>query len=421
MLNFIKVITAPLLSLLILMIAVGLFSSFVPVRLDLYGQSTFVIGLITAGYFSGLVLGSLQAEKYIARIGHIRTFSGSASLMASLTILMGLTFSPLLWFVLRFFIGFFTAGLFIVVQSWLLMLAGREKKGSILSYYMIVYYAGQAGGQFLLGVSPPLTLIPFSVAALLMSASVVPVSWTRNKSPTIEHRSSLSFFKLYRISPTGIFSSFGSGLIMGAFFGFAPVFSSRIGMDLPQLASFMGLTIIGGFVLQWPIGRLSDHFDRRKILMAVSFITAVLSLLIAVSSLMAMKAVLILSVLFGGFSFTLYPLSISYTNDYLGSQDLVAATGGLLLAYGIGSIVGPLLAPFSMQVFGSMGLYVYMSAIAFALGAMGFFRQKKKGPFPLKQQIEFISLPTTPKIAGLDPRIEEKEESRNLEKVETTP
>lgn len=422
MIKLLKSITAPLLSLAIVMVAVGLYSTFVPLRLTLDGHSAFITGGVTAAYFAGLVVGSLRTEVIIARIGHIRAFAALASLSSAIAIIMGMVIRPYLWICLRFFMGAFTAGLFIIIESWLLMVGGREKKGTILAYYMIAFYAAQAGGQFLLNIAPPMSFIPFSLATLFISLSVVPVCLTRHKSPTIEEPSLLSPFQLFRISAFGILSAFGSGLIMGAFFGLAPVFAHEVGMLTSQVATYMGMTIIGGFILQWPLGKLSDMINRRSVLIAVSFITSILAFLIAIASYVSTDFLVVLAVLFGGFSFTMYPLSISYTNDYLDPKDLVAATGGLLVAYGVGCVIGPLIAPVAMQWFGPAGLYLYFGLAAAVIGGFGFYRRGRKARIPLREQVEYRPIPrTTPKISELDPRADEENQKAEEESSEEQP
>lgn len=132
MFKLLRSISSPLLSLTIVMIAVGLFSTFVPLRLTLSGQSAFVTGIITAAYFAGLVLGSVKTERFISQVGLIRTFSAFAGLTGAIAITMGLFVNPFLWIACRFCMGFFTAGLWIVIESWLLMVAGKENKGTVL-------------------------------------------------------------------------------------------------------------------------------------------------------------------------------------------------------------------------------------------------------------------------------------------------
>lgn len=412
MFKFLKSITSPLLSLAIVMVAVGLFSTFVPLRLTLDGYSPFIIGSATSAYFAGLVIGSVRTEKFIASVGHIRTFAAFASITCAISIIMGMKVDAALWISMRFLMGFFTSGLFIVIESWLLMVGGKDKKGTILSFYMIAFYAAQSGGQFLLNVASPESHIPFSLASLFIALSVVPVALTKHKSPSLDKPSLLSPLKLFKISAYGITSAFSSGLIMGAFFGLAPVFAHSVGMGTSEVARYMGYTILGGFILQWPIGRLSDILNRRSVISGVSFITAILGMLIALASHISVDILYILSIIFGGLSFTMYPLSISYTNDFLDPKDLIAATGGLLLSYGVGCVIGPMLAPVVMSVLGPAGLYIYFSFIAMLVGLMGIMKVSRKKE-PPHSHMAYRSIPrTTPKISELDPRAED--ESKKL-------
>lgn len=408
MFKTLKNISSPLLSLAIVMVAVGLFSTYIPLRLTLNGESPYIVGGVTAAYFAGLVIGSVKAERFIAQVGLIRTYAAFASLMTVISIGIGLVIHPLMWIFGRFLMGFFTAGLYIVIESWMLMVAGKDQKGTILAYYMIAFYAAQAGGQFLLGVIPAVSLVPFNITALVIALSVVPVALTKQGSPTIPGRSLLSPLKLLKISPFGILSAFGSGLIMGAFFGLAPVFAYKVGMTSSDVATYMGMTIIGGFILQWPIGRLSDKISRRFVLVAVSFVTSALAILIALASLVSTEILFILSLIFGGFAFTMYPMSISYTNDYLDPKDLVASTGGLLVAYGMGCVFGPLIAPSIMEVIGPFGLYFYFAFIASTIAVFGVVRRNERKPLAVSEQSSFVSVPrTTPVIAEMNPRFED--------------
>lgn len=395
MIQLLKQGLAPLLSLLILMFGAGLISTFLPIRVHLEGFSTIVAGYVTSAYFAGFMIGCLRIEKFISRVGHIRAFATCASLVSVMIMLQALIISPVAWTILRLFSGIFMAGLFIIIESWLLKMGGEHRRGTVLSLYMIAFYGGQCGGQFFLNFSDLRTLAPFCITALLASFSVVPVSMTRAKSPPVEEPSLLSPISLYRVSPFGVCAAVLSGMMMGSFFGLAPIFCQDIGLTVSEIAKFMGLTILGGFILQWPIGQLSDRISRRFVLIIVSFITCFLALLIVAFAYISIPLLYILAVLFGGFSFTIYPLSISYTNDYLNTKDLVASTGGMLLAYGFGSVLGPLLAPYFMQGFGALGLFAYAALVAFVIGSFGLWRNKKRAPIPLKMQKLFKPLPRT--------------------------
>lgn len=172
------------------------------------------------------------------------------------------------------------AGLFITIESWLLVKSEKGTRGQVLSLYMISFYAAQALGQFLLSAGDLKGIVPFILAALLSSLSVVPLAMTRTATPHFEEPSALNFFQLYRISPVGIFGCFCSGLIMGAIYGLLPLYISQIQPETETIALLMGATIFGGMLLQYPVGKLSDALDRRKVILGVVALVLALSILI---------------------------------------------------------------------------------------------------------------------------------------------
>ena len=103
----------------------------------------------------------------------------------------------------------------------------------------------------------------------------------------------------------------------------------------------MSVVIGGGVALQWPLGRLSDRFDRRRVIVSVFAAAAVCCLGIAMIG-KGGAMLLFLGALFGGFSFALYPLCVAHTNDHLDPEHRVAATGGMVLLYSLGAALGPI-------------------------------------------------------------------------------
>lgn len=397
-------VISPLFSLIILTVGNGFFLTYVTVRLHLDGTSSLMIGAISAAYYAGLVIGSFRIEPFIIRVGHIRAYATFASLVATTILLQSLYINPWWWLILRLLSGYCMAGLFITIESWLLVKSNQRTRGQVLSLYMISFYAAQALGQFLLHLSDLKSFIPFIMAALLSSLSVVPLAMTHTTTPHFEEPSALSFFQLYRISPVGVFGCLCSGLILGSTYGLLPLYISQT-LSVHNVAVLMGATIFGGMLLQYPVGKVSDALDRLKVILIVVGLVLVLSILITTPLSHKVYTLLILLFLFGGLTFTLYPLSITYALDFLHSKDTVAATQGLLLAYSIGATIGPLLAPALMHTAGARGLFIYFIVISGILALLIFWRSLTSPGIPKDKQQEFISLPrTTPVGAELTPR-----------------
>ena len=377
----------------------GFLATLLSVRLEQAGAKAPLIGLVGAAYFAGLTIGSLRVAPVIARVGHIRAFSAFLSIFSASMLAYGIYRHPALWTVLRFIDGFMVAGMFICLESWLNDRAEAENRGSILASYMIALYAGQGVGQYLLNISSSKPSLPFMLAAILLSLALVPIALTRMAQPRIDDLAHLPIKHLYRISPLGIAGASMTGVMLGAFYALGAVYTGRLGMDLSSTALFMSFIILGGVAFQWPLGWLSDRIDRRKVIV-VSF-GAVACICIAMAaigdSILYMMA---LGTMFGGASFALYPLCVAHTNDRLHSDERVGASGGLVLAYSAGAVIGPLIASGAMMMLGAAGLFLFIGACAAMLTLFGIWRQLAVEPVPAQEQQAFQSLPRTTPMAG---------------------
>ena len=407
---------APILSLVILVMGNALFVTYASVRLKLDGYSVETIGYIAGGYFAGLMIGCFYCSRLIEKIGHIRAYAVLAALLSVLAMLQAIFLEIWMWAIVRFLGGIFIAGLFIAIESWLLAKSTIDTKGKVLSLYMIAFYASQGAGQLLLNVSDPMSMIPFAIVVILSAVSIVPVSMTKMAAPIIQEKSYLNVIQLLKKCPLGVFACILSGLVLGAIYGLIPIYAKDIGMTIHHIAYAVSITIAGGFVLQWPLGQLSDVIDRRKVLSVTGFGTAALAIILALVPTNNEILVFVLLGLVGGFSFTIYPLGISHASDTVDSKDLIAATAGLALAYSFGAIIGPIFASYSMRFFGPQGLFIYIALIGFILGILSFIRVLQVPPVPKEEKLGYRNMPrTTPLTGELDPRSEEKEEKKEEE------
>lgn len=390
-------------AIFMLMAGGGVLSTLTSVRLEQGGSQAFTIGVVGAAYFGGLVVGSLRAPAMIRRIGHIRGFAAFVSLLSASMLVYAVHQGALLWAVLRFTDGVCVAGVFVCLESWLNERAEQDARGSILAGYMISLYAGQAVGQYLLGLGAARPALPFLVGSILVSLAAIPVLLTRIAAPIPLEAPPLSIRRLYAVSPLGVVGAAVTGVVLGAFYTLGAVYARRLGLGLASTATFMSLVILGGVALQWPLGRLSDLIDRRRVI--VLGFGGVLAASLALAFVAASGWTLLLAGgLFGGFSFALYPLCVAHTNDHLTPEQRVVASGGLVLLYSIGAAAGPLAGSAAMMIAGPGGLFVLAASAAAGALVFALWRQLKALPVPLDQQQRYLLLPrTTPAVAALDP------------------
>ncbi len=372
----IRSLAAPFLSLILLILASGLCSTFISIRLEMEGYHPEVIGSVTAALYAGIFVGSIWMDRWISKMGHIRSFIVFAFFITLLTLIQSLWVDPYFWMALRFLGGICTAGIFIVIESWLLMRATPALRGAILSIYLAIFYAALSLGQLLINLSDPMTAKPFYIIALLSALSMLPMIATTSPQPKIEPGIRLTSTELFKISPFGLIGVIVSGIVLAAVYGLVPVYAKEIGMTIPEIGNLMALLIFGGLSFQWPLGRLADRGNRKGVLIATSILTALICCAIALSGHLSPLLLFILIFLFGGFSFTIYPLSMAHACEKIEDHQIVSATGGFVLSYGVGAIVGPIMAPIAMNFLGSNGLFYFLALIVSILVLVGCKKQR---------------------------------------------
>jgi len=402
MLAMIQSVRSLLIAIFVLMAGSGFLSTLVGLRLERAGSGTMVIGLVATAYFGGLVLGALRAGGVVRRVGHIRAFAAFVALFSASTLIYALVQQPLLWGALRFIDGVCVAGVFICVESWLGDRSEPETRGTILALYMVALYAGQALGQLLLNVGRGDPAVPFVVGSILISLAIIPVCLTRSTAPVLGEAATLPLRRLFDASPLGVAGAGITGLVLGAFYGLAAIYARRLGLDLGATATFMMTVILGGVALQWPLGWLSDRYDRRHVI--IGCFAATLAVSAALAMLPGGVLLLGLGAAFGGLSFALYPLCVAHVNDRLLPSERVTASSQLVLLYSVGAALGPLGAATAMTLAGTAGLFLFIALCTALMLGFGLLRLAASAPVPASDQQDFQILPrTTPTAALLDP------------------
>ncbi|WP_374652713.1 MFS transporter [Dongia sp.] len=391
----------------LLVLGNGLIGILLPVRMDIENVSPDISGLVMSSFYLGFMLGSVLGQGIIHRVGHIRAFAAFAALATATSLVHALAFNVILWGMMRGLTGFCLAALYATIESWLNVKSSNDARGQVLSIYLVTTSLAYLIGQLLINALEIEGLGLFCLGALLMSLSLVPVVLTRVAGPELANVRRLGLGVLYRASPLGVVATWGAGMLSGAFYALGAIYAGSLDLSVFQISLFMGVPIFGGFVLQWPIGRLSDRYDRRTVLLGVLSMCVVSSIVLSFFSLggAALTPLLVAVVFLGGALATIYPLAVAQAYDYVDRADMVSASGGLLLVWAIGGTVGPLIASFFMGRFGPSALFVYLAVVASAIAAFTLYRMLARQARPSAEQTSFVSMQTTSAIANaLDPR-----------------
>jgi len=408
---------ALLLGLALLMLGNGLQGTLLGLRASLEGFPTTTTGLVMTGYFAGYVLGSVVVPRMIQHVGHVRVFAALASAASVAVLLHSLFVLPVPWFAMRVVTGFCFAGLYLVTESWLNDIATNENRGQLLSVYMAVVMGSMGLGQLLLNAGDPTRHELFVLVSVLVSVALVPMLLSAGRAPEFSAPESISLRALFAASPLGIVGSFSTGLAQGSFFGMGAVFADEVGFETSQVAWFMTAFGIGGMALQWPIGRLSDAMDRRKVIVVTTALSAGAALGAAAALEHSAAALIAVTALYGCISVPLYSLFIAHTNDHLEARHRVAASGGLVMVGGLGAVLGPVLCGSLMSVLGSMAFLLFLAANHALVTGYGLWRMARRESVPREAQEHYPPLAprTTPLAAGIASAEGSREEDEGWE------
>jgi MFS family permease len=373
---------ALLLGVTILALGNGLHGSLVGIRAAAENFDTTTTGFIMSGYSLGLILSAYLTPRLVTYVGHIRVFAAFASIVSTVVLLIPLWIDPLFWFSMRFIAGVCTSGLYIVAESWLNEAASNKTRGKLLSIYMTLTFAAMGCGQFLLNITDESGFARFIAVSALVSLALVPISLLRSEPPNIESVRGVSVVDIYRASPLAAVAVFANGLGQSAFFSMGAVFGITLGLSLPYISLMMALPPVGVILSQYPIGVLSDRYDRRSVLTVLSFLAAALAAAAVPAAQLSPFLLIGIVTAFGLVALPIYSLVVAYANDHLSKDQMLGASSKLILLYGIGAILGPLLAGEFMRQIGSGGFMAYMVLIYGGTGAFALFRTMKRPAVP---------------------------------------
>ena len=401
----------PILSLLrgtaFLLAASGLHGLLLPLRGQAEGFSTAALGLMGTAWASGFVTGCYFAPRIVRRAGHVRAFGTFAASGAIVALLTGLVINEYAWIVLRAFTGFTMAGAFMIIESWLNEKATNENRGTVFGLYMMVTYASIMGGQMIVAGGDVHSASLFMITGIFFCLSLIPTAVSTQSTPKPLQDVKLDLKGLYVNSPVSAVGCLLIGVANGAWGTLGAVYGARIGIPTAAIALMMSLVVIAGAAMQLPAGRISDRTDRRYVLAGAGFCAALFALVIFIFRPQSATLVLVFAACYGGFAYTLYSIAVAHANDHADPEDFVKVSGGLLMLYGFGTMIGPLLGAALMGL-RPEGLFLATALAHLGLAAYTLLRIRVRAPVPIEHREAFKTQPAeralTPEAVRLDPR-----------------
>jgi len=407
--------TATLLSLFalflsgfVIMLGNGLINILLPTRLNFESVSTDNIGLIMSMFSVGLLLGGIYTRRLIIRVGHIRVYASCAAMAAISILTCYLWLNEWLWALMRILMGFCIAAINVVADGWLSERATSETRARILATNQIVLLSAMFLGSFMINLASIDQATLYILAGVLLCGGVIPIAMSSASAPDIEDAPAMPLAELVKASPVGVISVLVCGMLLSSLLSMLAVYAQAKSFTGVHLSLLVGAAIIGGVILQYPIGYLADRFERRKVMLYITLIAMFGTLAIPlVIDRELFIIVLLLVSLSSGIISSLYPLGIAETFDRLQHNEMGLAIGAMIIIYASGGIIGPYAMGLVMEHIGVNYFFTAMAGIQLMFALFILYRSRVRRSIPTDQQESFVAQGAAGWVSTeLDPRIE---------------
>ena len=403
-----------MLGVLLLMVGNGLQGTLIGVRGSIENIDPSWMGYIMSAYFVGFLGGSRITPTLLRRVGHIRVFAAYGSLVSAAFILYATFVDPLFWLLMRIVVGFCFSGLYVVAESWINDMSSNENRGKALSLYILVQMTGIVSGQLLLNLADPAGYGLFVLISVLVSISFAPILLSVTPAPVFTSSKRMSLRELMKASPLGCVGMFLLGGIFSAFFGMASIYGTEKGLTVKEISWFLSSIYLGGMLMQYPVGWISDRMDRRTLIVGMTALAGICALLgTTVGN--SIGALVIIAFFLGATTNPLYALLLAYTNDHLDPEQMPSASGGLIFINGFGAMGGPVVVGYLIDSLGPNGFFIFIAGLCAMIASYSVFRMTRREAIAVEDTNTYVPVtasatPVAVEIAT-EIAIEESEQS----------
>lgn len=391
---------------LLMLLGSGLLTTYISLRLSAVHVSGAMIGAIIAANYIGLVIGGKVGHILIARVGHIRAYVSCSGIITAAVLGHGLTDIIPVWVVLRLIIGLCMMVQYMVLESWLNDQAEASQRGVVFGFYMVASYLGMALGQVVLMLNSDLGVSTLIVIALCFALCLVPIALTTRTN--VGHMSpapmELKFF--IGAIPKVLAITLLIGMVVGSFYGLAPIYTSQQSLSTQQTGLFMALAIFAGLLAQFPLSWLSDRYNRNMLMRINAILLAVAALPLALLTHISFPLLLGIGFIVSLMQFTLYPLVVALANDMIEPERRVSLSACLLMAFGVGACIGPLAVGALIEPLGGNILYAFFAICGGGIVALSRTSKKEEETqMAVDAPVPHIAMPDSLSSSPLSPAL----------------
>lgn len=361
------------LGMLMLMVANGLLVTLLTIRGNTLGFSEFAISIMQSCYPLGALAGTIATPRLIEKVGHIRVFSALASMVSAAAVMHLLTSDPVSWSLMRLLAGFCFPGLYVITESWLNAKTENRIRAQVLSIYFIIQTAGPAIGTAMVGLPDPSGYMLFGVTSVLFSVAIVPLLLSGNRAPEYAMPDRMPVSRLFHVSPMSVLGIVIMGGGVAGWFIALPLYALQNGYSEAQASGALVVAMIAAALVQYPVGWISDNTDRRYVVIAMSAISVVAALWIAIDT--APSLIVPGFAIIGAATLPVYSILSAHANDQLKPAQVVPASGTMAFLLQLGQFMGMFIAPNLIRLADGRGLQMMLAAVGVTVALIAIVRR----------------------------------------------
>lgn len=356
------------------------------------------IGLLGSAHFIGFFIGCWWAPRLMGQVGHSRAFAaltaaGTIGILAHMLVI-----HPLAWAVLRMASGLAVAGCYTIIEAWLQAKLTNDTRGRAMGVYRVVDIVGSLGAQLLIAVLTPASYVSYNLLALLCCAALFPLVLTRSEAPPVGAAPRLRPGLAWNRSPLAAAGVVVSGITGAAFRMVGPLYALSVGLRAEVIALFLAAYVLGGALVQIPVGWLADKYDRRAVLIWLSVASVLACIATVASADQGVVAIFLAAAFFGMTTFPIYSISAAHAHDFTDPSEAVELSAALMFLYAVGAIASPFIASLLIERQGPAAMFVFISLSHIVLVVFGLFRMRMR-PAP-QDRTRYTYVPRTSFLIG---------------------
>lgn len=344
----------------------GLLMSLLAIILEKDGVPSSLNSMNALWLYIGMLIVTPFLEKPVRRFGYKPVIVVGMGIVAISTILFPVWDAFIFWMALRFLIGVGDSLIHFATQTWIVSTAKEHERGKKISFYGFSYGIGFAVGPLGINLLEINLWAPFVALMIFYFVVFIFVQRLSNELPVQGERvkqsgTALRYRQVLMLSWFAFLPAMLYGYLESSLNNNFPVYALQAGISQQWISILLPSFLIGGLVMQMPLGILSDRVGRKRVLISV-IVFGGLGFALVPMMMNHVWGLLILFAIIGGLVGSTFSLGLAYMADLLPMS--LVPTGNILstIVFGSGSLVGVYLNGIMIEYIGGQWMFYILAA-----------------------------------------------------------